>query len=94
MKLIAMAAALTLASPALAQTTPTTPVSTAPAAAEPGGYAPATMWVNGQPQPGDKVVFEPSRLNPSQAFPPPPARDHYPVCKRGQTDECVQRSGR
>lgn len=93
MKLIALAAALTLAGPALAQTTQTQPVS-ATSAAPAGGYAPATMWVNGQPQPGDKVVFEPSRLTPSQAFPPPPPRDHYPVCKRGQTDQCLQRGSR
>ena len=91
MKLIALAAALTLASPALAQTSP---VSTAPTASQPGGYAPATMWTNGQPQPGDRVVFEPNRLTPSEAFPPPPARAHYPLCKRGQTDECLQRPNR
>lgn len=90
MKLIALAAALTLASPALAQTTQTM----AATADQPGGYAPATMWVNGKPQPGDKVVFEPNKLTPSEAFPPPPAREHYPVCKHGQTDECVQRGGR
>ncbi|GAA0748237.1 hypothetical protein CA233_20800 [Sphingomonas sp. ABOLD] len=90
MKLIALAAALTLASPALAQTFP---VSTIATARQIGGYAPATMWANGQPQPGDRVVFEPSRLTPSEAFPPPPARAHYPVCTRGQTDECLQRAG-
>lgn len=90
MKLIALAAALTLASPALAQTTSATMTNVS----QPGGYAPATMWVNGAPQPGDKVVFQPSTLTPSEAFPPPAPRAHYPVCKKGQTDECIQRGGR
>lgn len=85
MKAFALAAALLLTSPAFAQAS--TP-------AEPGGYAPAqSMWVNGTPQPGDKVVFEPSKLTPAQAFPAPAPRNHYPVCTRGQTDECMQRAG-
>ena len=87
MKLIALAAALTLASPALANTAP----ATMTAVSQPGGYAPATMWVNGAPQPGDKIVFQPSALTPSEAFPPPAQRAQYPVCQKGQTDECVQR---
>lgn len=95
MKLIALAAALTLASPALAQSTQTTPATadagTNPTATQLGGYAPPTMWPDGQPKPGDKVVFVPSKLTPSEAFPPPPAQDHYPICKRGQTDGCMQR---
>ncbi|MHA6720119.1 hypothetical protein ACX40Y_11785 [Sphingomonas sp. RS6] len=86
MKAFALAAALLLTSPAFAQTNDHP---------SPGGYRPAgSMWVNGAPKPGDKVVFEPSKLTPSEAFPAPAPLAHYPLCKRGQTDECMQRGGR
>ncbi|UYY77266.1 hypothetical protein [Sphingomonas sp. R1] len=90
MKLIALAAALTLASPALAQTAP----AAMNTASQPGGYAPATMWANGAPQPGDRVVFHANPLTPSEAFPPPAPRAHYPLCTNGQADECIQRGSR
>ena len=56
----------------------------------PGGYMPATAFPNGAPTPGAPVTFVPNPQTPSQAFPPPPPRDHYPRCKPGQFDGCLQ----
>ena len=60
-----------------------------------GGYAPAgPLFSTGTvPPPGAQVTFVPSAQTPTQAFPPPPPLDHYPVCKRGQFDNCRQRGG-
>jgi len=67
---------------------------TDPNAADPaGGYQPATSATNGPAQPGAQVVFQPAP-SPSQAFPPPPPMQKYPVCKKGQYDNCIQRGGR
>jgi len=106
MKRIALAAALAIGAPAFAQAAPqsttTTTTTTVTTAAEPapdgaaplGGYAPPSPYPDGTPSPGATVIFVPSSQTPSQAFPPPAPLDHYPVCKRGQTDKCVQRGGR
>lgn len=56
----------------------------------PGGYMPATAFPDGAPTPGAPVTFVPNPQTPSQAFPPPPPRDHYPRCKPGQFDGCLQ----
>ena len=108
MKLIALAAALALGGTAIAQdmpqqsTTTTTTATTADSSTgiqtvdDPkGGYAPtAPLFSSGTtPPPGAQVVFVPSAQTPTQAFPPPPPLDHYPVCKRGQFDNCRQRGG-
>ena len=66
---------------------------TAVTADEPrGGYMPSTPAMSGTPAPGDTVVVMPSR-SPSEAFPAPAPLKHYPICKRGQFDNCRQRGG-
>lgn len=66
---------------------------TDPNAADPaGGYAPMTSG-SGPAQPGATVVFQ-QAPSPSQAFPPPPPMKSYPICKKGQYDNCMQRGGR
>lgn len=102
MKLLFLAAAAVIAMPAAAQDTPDpapqdqTAPTTAPATTtsqDPiGGYQPATPPMSGTPQPGANVVFQPSQ-SPDQAFPPPAARETYPVCSKKVTDECRQRGG-
>ncbi|MES2988759.1 MAG: hypothetical protein V4808_12705 [Pseudomonadota bacterium] len=47
----------------------------------------------GTPTPGATVVFVPNPQTATQAFPPPPPRESYPICKRGQFDGCTQRGG-
>jgi hypothetical protein len=74
-------------------TTATTAAPDASAAEQAGGYQPATPPMSEPATPGANVVFQPSE-SPSQAFPPPPPLDHYPPCKPGQTDKCMQRGGR
>ncbi|PKP92132.1 MAG: hypothetical protein CVT77_09940 [Alphaproteobacteria bacterium HGW-Alphaproteobacteria-16] len=96
MKLIALASALVMVgTAAVAQD------MTAPAPAEPtttaeatpmGGYQPTAPAMSGQPQPGQQVIFQPSK-SPTEAFPPPPAMEEYPICKKGQYDKCRQRGG-
>lgn len=104
MKLLALTAALALAGgTALAQDTQTAPAptapaapatSTAPAAEDPvGGYQPSTPAVQGDTSSGQKPIFQANPLTPTQAFPPPPPLDKYPLCKKGQTDNCRQRGG-
>jgi hypothetical protein len=75
------------------QSMSTTGSADATAAEQAGGYQPATPPMSGTAEPGATVVFQPS-VSPSQAFPPPPPLDHYPICKSGQTDGCMQRGGR
>lgn len=106
MKLLALAAALAMTgTAALAQDTQTTtppaedttaaaPAAPAAAGEDPaGGYQPATPPRSAQPQPGQQVIFQANPQTPSQAFPPPPPMDKYPVCKKGQFDNCRQRGG-
>jgi len=69
------------------------PPAAAPAAGSPdpaGGYQPTAPALNGTPQPGQQVIVNPSP-SPSTAFPPPAPLDHYPICKKGQYDDCRQR---
>lgn len=99
MKLIALAAALALTgSAALAQDTapaPAAPEAAAPAAAEDpvGGYQPSTPAIQGDTSSGQKPIFVANPMTPTQAFPPPPPLAKYPLCKKGQTDNCRQRGG-
>jgi hypothetical protein len=104
MKLIALAAAFALGGTAIAQdqqsTTTTTTTTTSAAGqattdAPVGGYAPATpLFSSGAtPPPGARVVFVPNPQTATEAFPPPAPLAHYPLCKRGQTDNCRQRGG-
>lgn len=101
MKLLAVAAAaaaLAMTSgSALAQDTQAAPAASAPEAApapDPiGGYQPSTPAIQGDTSSGQKPVFQPNPQTPSQAFPPPPPLQKYPLCKKGQTDNCRQRGG-
>jgi hypothetical protein len=73
--------------------TPAAPAP-APSTATPdpqGGYA-STPTVSGTPQPGAPVVFAPSPT-PAEAFPAPAPLESYPICKKGQFDDCMQRGG-
>jgi hypothetical protein len=103
MKLLALAAvaaafAMT-GSTALAQDTqaapaPTAPVAPATATEDPvGGYQPATPPIQGDTSSGQKPIFKPNPQTPTEAFPPPPPLDKYPLCKKGQFDNCRQRGG-
>ena len=70
-------------------TAPTDPNAPTPA----GGYQPSGGAMSGPAQPGAQVVFQPAP-SPSQAFPPPPPMAKYPICKKGQYDNCMQRGGK
>ena len=70
----------------------TAPAPTASSAEQAGGYQPATPPMSGAATPGATVNFQPS-ASPDQAFPPPAPLDHYPICKRGQTDKCMEPGG-
>jgi len=91
MKLIALVAALTLAGAAAAQKAPATSPQTA--GNPPGGYQPTAPLYSSPPAPGQPAVIVPNPQTPSQAYPPPPPLQHYPFCKRGQFDKCMQRGG-
>ncbi|QNA82999.1 hypothetical protein G4G27_02435 [Sphingomonas sp. So64.6b] len=106
MKLILLAAAAFIAVPAVAQDTPAQPADAAQAApaADPsttdatpagttGGYGPTGPALSGPVQPGATVVYRQAPA-PDQAYPAPPPLAKYPICKRGQTDNCMQRGGR
>lgn len=91
MKLILLAA-LAVATPAVAQdtTATATPPTSTTATPTAGGYQPSTPALQGAPQPGVTPQFVPAP-SPDQAFPPPAPLDHYPICKRGQFDKCLER---
>ena len=74
--------------------TTTTPMPAQSATGEDpvGGYMPPAPPVSGPVTPGTEVIFRPS-APPSQAFPPPPPMNEYPICKAGQFDNCRQRGG-
>lgn len=87
---------LTIAAPVAAQQTmpASSPASAAPATQIEtvqtlGGFAPTGPALHGAIQPGQPVIFEPSAA-PSVAFPPPAPLASYPICKRGQFDNCRQ----
>ncbi|MFL9842436.1 hypothetical protein ABS767_15810 [Sphingomonas sp. ST-64] len=97
MKLIALAAALALSGgAALAQdaTAPADPAASQTMTVEEpmGGYQPTTPAMSAQPQPGQQVIFQASK-SPTEAYPPPPPMAEYPICKKGQYDNCRQRGG-
>ncbi|KQT32880.1 hypothetical protein ASG29_08225 [Sphingomonas sp. Leaf412] len=62
-----------------------------PATETSGGYQPSGPATSGPVQPGATVRVQPS-MSPSQAFPPPAAKESYPICKKGQYDGCMQAS--
>lgn len=102
MKLTLFAAALAVSTGAIAQEAPSQPST--PAAARTftdangfqgeetrGGYQPAGSPYSSPPAQGQQVLFRAQTLTPSQAFPPPPPRAYYPLCKPKQYDGCRQR---
>jgi hypothetical protein len=98
MKLLALAAVLGLAGVAQAQDVPSSQKANAPTnneASKIGGYAPtAPLFTGGvTPPAGSQVIFVPNPQTATEAFPPPPPKADYPVCKRGQFDGCRQRGG-
>jgi hypothetical protein len=94
MRLVILAMALGVAGTATAQTPPATQDTGTQAAGDPrGGYQPTAPLFSVPPQPGQPVVFVPNPLTPAQAYPAPPPLPHYPPCKRGQYDKCMQRGG-
>ena len=98
MKLILLAAAVIIATPAIAQQTPPADPAAAPAAApaapaaaDPvGGYQPSKPALSGPAAPGVTPQFV-QAPPPDQAYPAPAPLAHYPICKRGQFDKCMER---
>ena len=89
MKIILLAA-LAAATPAMAQdmpaqttiATPTDPV---------GGYQPSHPAIMGTLPPGVKPLYV-QAPSPDEAYPAPPPLAHYPPCKPGQFDKCLERN--
>ena len=85
-----------MADSGMASPTPSSDMSAQPTGASTatptGGYQPTTPPLSGTPAAGQQVIFQPSPA-PSVAFPPPAPMKEYPICKRGQTDDCMQRGG-
>ena len=54
-----------------------------------GGYGPTVT--NTPVTPGATVRFQ-AAPSPDQAYPAPAPMDKYPVCKKGQYDNCVERN--
>lgn len=88
------AALAVIATPALAQTTPgnVDPAGTTAPADPAGGYAPTMPVRSGSTDPNAVVTVVPS-TDPSVAFPPPAPMASYPICKKGQTDGCMDPPG-
>ena len=57
-----------------------------------GGYQPSAPAMQGGMQPGATVRFQ-AAPPVSQAYPAPAPLQSYPICKRGQYDNCRQRGG-
>jgi hypothetical protein len=87
MKLILLAA-LAAATPVMAQDMPAQTVTPQPTA---GGYQPAQPAMTGTLPPGVKPVYV-QAPSPDVAYPAPPPLDHYPFCKPGQFDKCMERN--
>ena len=54
-----------------------------------GGYQPSGSAMGGAMQPGARVVYQQAQT-PDQAYPAPAPMAHYPMCKKGQFDNCMQ----
>ena len=59
----------------------------------PGGYQPSAPPMSGTMTPGVAPIYR-AAPTPDQAYPAPAALDHYPICKKGQYDKCMQPGGR
>jgi len=90
---IILLAALAAATPVMAQDMPaqtTTTTTTVPA--DPvGGYQPSHPAIMGTLPPGQKPVYV-QAPSPDEAYPAPPPLAHYPFCKPGQFDKCMERN--
>ena len=64
--------------------------ATAAAPAGEGGYAPPPA----APIPAGATVRFQQAPTPDQAYPAPAPLAKYPVCKKGQTDKCMNRGGK
>ena len=49
--------------------------------------------MSGPLAPGAQGIFK-AAPPPDVAYPAPPPLAHYPVCKKGQFDGCIQRGGK
>lgn len=58
-----------------------------------GGYQPAQPPMAAPPAPGAQVIFK-QAPSPEQAYPAPAPLKSYPICKKGQYDQCRQRGGK
>lgn len=58
-----------------------------------GGYQPAQPALSGPVQPGATVRFQ-QAPTPEQAYPAPAPLKSYPICKKGQYNQCRQRGGK
>lgn len=85
MKIALFVATAMCVSPALAQTGPTPPTDPV------GGYQPDHPALSEPVPPGTPVIFQ-QAPSPDVAYPAPPPLAHYPVCRRGQFDKCIQRN--
>jgi hypothetical protein len=91
MKLLIAAAVAVLATPAFAQDqSAPAPAPATDQAAPMGGYQPASPPMSGTPAPGTTVRFQ-QAPSPSEAYPAPAAKDHYPPCRAGQHNGCTER---
>lgn len=52
-----------------------------------GGYQPSRPAISGTAQPGQTVQYQ-AAPSPDQAYPAPAPMASYPVCKKGQYDNC------
>ena len=94
MKIILLAA-LAATTPVMAQDMPaqsTTTTTTTTVPADPvGGYQPSHPAIMGTLPPGVKPVYV-QAPSPDEAYPAPPPLAHYPFCKPGQFDKCMERN--
>ena len=85
------AAPATMAEPAPPAPAPETTTVQSGTAVSEGGYQPA-MTSTAPVPPGAAVRYVPAPTV-EQAYPAPAPMAKYPICKRGQTDHCMQRGG-
>ncbi|WP_375392834.1 hypothetical protein [uncultured Sphingomonas sp.] len=78
----------TAADPSTQAQTTTAP---APGGTPVGGYQPSAPPTSGPVQPGAQVTYQ-QAPSPDQAYPAPAPLAHYPICKPGQYDGCMQAS--
>jgi len=89
---IILLAALAVATPVMAQDMPAQTTTTTTVATDPvGGYQPSHPAIMGTLPPGQTPVYV-QAPSPDEAYPAPPPLAHYPMCKPGQFDKCMERN--